>query len=834
MALPTDPEILAFVRGYEAHGDGPPPRADVVKAFGAKGQDRVALRKRLQALEAEGAISLEGRPARKADRARNEGERPDLPKVTVLDVIGTDEEGDLLAAPARAEGEAPRIVLTDAMARRVKPPLGPGDRFLGRLHARGDAFEAEPIKRLAARADRVLGVVSKTRGGAVIEPVSRKANPVEVETGDLAGAEDGDLVFVSPKKTRRHGPSTGVVDEVVGPFGDSASWSLIALANNDIPTEFPRAAIEEAESAKMPALRGREDLRDTPLVTIDPADAKDHDDAVFAERTEGGFRLLVAIADVSWFVRPGTALDQEARRRGNSVYLVDRVVPMLPEALSNGLCSLHEGEDRPALVCEIDIDAGGQKTGHRFFRALMRSAASLSYEEAQAAADGRPSARAEPLKERVIDPLFAAYEALTRARADRQPLDLELPERKIVLNDQGAVEKVVLKDRFDAHKLIEAMMVLANVCAAETLEAARRTLIYRVHDQPDPERLDALRQYLDTLGYAFPKGERVRPELFNRTLKKARDKDEEDMVSMSVLRTQAQAKYDTDNVGHFGLNLARYAHFTSPIRRYADLTVHRSLVAANKLGAGAEETSAKETLQETAEAISDTERRAISAERETQDRFLAAFLEGQVGGEFAGRVNGVTRAGLFVTLDETGADGFVPARSLGWEYFEHVEAENALVGRESGGRYSLGQKVRVQLVEVTPLQGGLRFEMLTEPEKGQKPKRSAKGNHRKGQDRKKPGGGPRGAAKGRPVSTTRSDNPRTRDEPPAERPRRGKTAEAPAKLERRPRKAKPGGEKPAAPRKPSARKGSAKTGPSGKAGGTPRSPKTPGKGRGKG
>ena len=810
MSLPTDPEIIAFVRGYEAAGDGPPPRADVVKAFGAKGQDRVALRKKLQAMEADGAIALEGRPARRADReARraDDADRPDLPKVTVLDVTGTDAEGDLLAAPARWEGEPPRIVLTDAMARRVKPPLGAGDRFLGRLHARGDAYEAEPIKRLAARADRVLGVLSTTRGGGVVEPVSRKANPVEVNKDDLAGAKDGDLVFVSPKRTRRHGPSEGVIDEVVGPFGDSASWSLIALANNDIPTEFPREAISEAEAAQMPPPEGREDLRGTPLVTIDPADAKDHDDAVYAEATGTGFRLLVAIADVSWFVRPGSALDREARRRGNSVYLVDRVVPMLPEALSNGLCSLHEGEDRPALVCEIEIDGQGEKTKHRFFRATMRSAASLSYEEAQVAADGRPSARAKPLKATVIDPLFAAYEALRRARADRQPLDLELPERKIVLDDQGAVEKVILKDRFDAHKLIEAMMVLANVCAAETLEAARRTLIYRVHDQPDPERLEALRQYLDTLGYAFPKGERVRPELFNRTLAKAAERDEADMVSMSVLRTQSQAVYDTDNLGHFGLNLARYAHFTSPIRRYADLTVHRSLVAANKLGPGAEETSAKETLQETAEAISDTERRAVSAERETQDRFLAAFLEGQVGGEFAGRVNGVTRAGLFVTLDETGADGFVPARSLGWEYFEHVESENALVGRESGGRYGLGQKVRVRLVEVTPLQGGLRFEMLTEPEKGDKPKRSAKGNHRKGQKRADRKTGSRGAATGRPAAT-RADNPRTRDEPAAERPRRPKTAEAPPKLERRPRKAKPTTEKPpkgtkaASPKKP--------------------------------
>ncbi|WP_081871429.1 ribonuclease R [Parvularcula oceani] len=754
--LPSPQQIVDYVRTFTDRGEGPPARRDIAKAFKAKGPDRAALRRLLGEMEEEGLITLEGR------KAKVKGQ---LPKVTVMDLTGTDAEGDLLALPLKWEGEPPQVVLTEKGASTITPPLGVGDRFLGRLHPRGQGrFEAEPIKRLGQRAERVLGVFERARrGGGTVDPVSRKAGkPLLIERGDENGAEDGALVWAEPMNGRGYGPRRARIAEVVGAFGESANWSLIALANQDIPTQFPQEAIREAETRSLPDLDHHEDIRETPLVTIDPADAKDHDDAVFAEKTKSGWRVLVAIADVSWFVRPGSALDEEAQRRGNSVYLVDRVVPMLPEALSNGLCSLHEGEDRPALICEMHFSKTGQKTKHRFFRGMMRSAASLSYEEAQAAADGSPNERAKPLLKRVIEPLFGAYEAVMKARADRSPLELELPERKIVLGEDRAVADVVLKQRFDAHKLIEAFMVAANVCAAETLEEHRSTLIYRVHDAPDPERLDGLRQYLSTMDYSLPKGQVLKPEGFNRVLSMASERDEMDMVSMAVLRTQSQAAYDTANIGHFGLNLARYAHFTSPIRRYADLTVHRGLVSVLKLGPGGERSEVAKELQKIAEAISDTERRAVSAERETQDRFLAAFLQDKVGGEFEARVNGVTGAGLFVTLDETGADGFVPARTLGWEYFEHDEARNALIGRESGGRYRLGQRVRVRLLEVTPLQGGLRFEMLTEPEAGEKP------------DRRKKGGKPKTTRKGRPVVRTKSDNPRRRDEPVSEAPRKKK------------------------------------------------------------
>lgn len=791
MSLPSPQKIIDYIRTFEERGEGPPPRREVAKAFKAKGTDRAALRKLLAEMEDKGLIAMEAKPKKG---------KP-LPKVTVMDVGAPDSDGDLAATPIKWEdGEPPKVALTAKMAAKVSPPLGTGDRFLGRLHWRGDRYEAEPIKRLTSNNERVLGVFERAkRGGGFVEPVSRKAGkPVEIPRGDEGDTADGALVWVEPAPQRGYGPRKGRIAEVVGGFADSSSWSLIALANQDIPTQFPKEAIHEAEQATLPTLEHHEDIRTTPLVTIDPADAKDHDDAVYAEADGDGWRILVAIADVSWFVRAGTALDKEALRRGNSVYLVDRVVPMLPEALSNGLCSLHEGQDRTALVCEMRIGPNGERHGHRFFRAMMQSAASLSYEEAQAAADGHPSERAKPLVKTVIDPLWGAYRSMQAARETRSPLDLELPERKIVLGQDRQVERVELKDRFDAHKLIESMMVAANVCAAETVEEAGRTCIYRVHEAPDPQRVDALRAYLETMGYSLPKGQILKPESFNRVLSKANGTDEADMVSMAVLRTQSQARYDTDNLGHFGLNLGKYAHFTSTIRRYADLTVHRGLVAAGKLGPGAETKGEADKLDKVASDISDTERRAIAAERETQDRFLAAFLSDKVGAEFPGRVNGVNRAGLFVTLDETGADGFVPARTLGWEFFEHDETLNALVGRESGGRFRMGQKVRVELVEVTPIQGGLRFEMLSDPEPGDKPNKRGKG--RTGA-KKQPGG----HRKGRPVPTTRSDNPRHRDEAVAEAPRRpkhGRDEDAGVKLERRPRKPKAAKKAPAAASKP--------------------------------
>jgi len=453
----------------------------------------------------------------------------------------------------------------------------------------------------------------------------------------------------------------------------------------------------------------------------------------------GGFVVTVAIADVSFYVRPGTALDREAVKRGNSVYFPDRVVPMLPERISNDLCSLVPGAPRGALAVRMVIGKDGRKRSHTFHRVLMRSAAKLHYAQAQAAIDGHPDDTTGPLLKPILEPLWEAYAAVRKARDEREPLDLDLPERKILLKGDGTVDRIVTPERLDAHKLIEEFMILANVAAAETLEKKATPLIYRVHDEPGREKVVALREFLQTLDISFPKTGALRPEIFNRTLRQVKGQDSEPLVNEIVLRSQAQAEYAAENYGHFGLNLRRYAHFTSPIRRYADLVVHRALVRALGLGAGGlPETETLETLSETSANISATERRAMKAERETADRLIAHFLADRIGATFQGRISGVTRAGLFVKLDDTGADGLIPMRTLGGEYYQYDEARHALIGTRSGAMHRLGDTVDVRLVEAAPVAGALRFELLSEgreaPHRGKKEFRPRE-DQRPGQDR---------------------------------------------------------------------------------------------------
>ena len=487
--------------------------------------------------------------------------------------------------------------------------------------------------------------------------------------------------------------------------------------------KFPERVLTEVETLKSYSHEGREDLRHIPLLTIDPPDARDHDDAVYAEadtdpENAGGFKVIVAIADVAAYIRPQSALDREARIRGNSVYFPDRVVPMLPERISNDLCSLREWEDRPALACFITFDKSGTKRTHRFARILMRSAAKLSYQQAQAAMDGSPDAKAQPLLETALKPLWKAYAAVMKARNARGPLELDLPERKLILDAHGMIERVVSPERLDAHKLIEEFMIQANVAAAETLEQKRTPLIYRVHDEPSAEKLASLGDFLRTIGMSIPKGQRLIPRQFNRILEEVKGKEFEHLVNTVVLRSQAQAVYSPENRGHFGLCLGKYAHFTSPIRRYADLIVHRALVSSLGFGDDGLSRQDMDEIHDTAELISGTERRAMAAERETVDRLIAAHLSTQIGATFRGRIGGVVSAGLFVTLDDSGADGFIPVSTVGHEYYAYDETRRALIGAKSGDTYQLGDKVEVRLKEATPVAGGLLFEMVSKGRKG--------------------------------------------------------------------------------------------------------------------
>jgi ribonuclease R len=721
-SLPSKADLLAFIR----QRPGKVGTREIARAFGLKNAMRAELKRMLRDLADEGAI----------EKRRKKIHHPGtLPSTVLADVTARDAEGDLIATPdewdEEAHGPAPKIRIH--IARKAKPgeAAGLGDRVLLRVEEieeeDGIRHRGRVIKIIDHPKQRVLGIFRKLpNGGGRLEPVDKKmlGKELAISAGSTAQAEDGDLVAVEASRARRLGPPTGRIVERLGSLKSERAVSLIAIYAHGIPQVFRRETIQEAEAARPATLSHREDWRQLPLVTIDPPDAKDHDDAVHAEHdtaadNRSGFIVTVAIADVAHYVTPGSALDREALVRGNSVYFPDRVVPMLPERISNDLCSLRPKEDRAALAVRMVIGADGRKRSHTFHRVMMRSAAKLSYEQAQLAIGGRTDEDTESLVKPVLTPLYAAYETLTRGRTERAPLDLDLPERKILLKGDGTVDRVIMPERLEAHRLIEEFMILANVAAAETLEKARVPLIYRVHDEPALEKVAALREFLQTLDINFAKAGALRAEAFNRVLAQVKGRDAEQLVNEIVLRTQAQAEYAAENYGHFGLNLRRYAHFTSPIRRYADLIVHRGLIRALKLGPGGlPEATDNKVLAETAAEISATERRAMVAERETNDRLIAHFLADRVGATFDGRIAGVHRAGLFVKLHETGADGFVPARTIGDEYFHYDEAHHAMIGRHSGETYRLGDPVTVKLVEAAPVAGALRFELLSEGRRG--------------------------------------------------------------------------------------------------------------------
>jgi len=731
--LPSRQDILDFL----ATATGDAGKREIARAFGVKGGDRIALKALLRDMADDGLIA----------GSRRKLTRPEmLPPVTVLEITGRDADGEFIARPAswdEEHGPPPRILMTESK-RDTGPVAGIGDRVLARITALGaDAdypYQARTIKRLARAGRPMLAIFRALPGGAgVLDPIDRKQlKEWPVPRGSTNDAMNGELVRFELTRSSRMGVQTARVIERLGNPQAQQMTSLIAVHAHGIPDSFPDDVLAEAQAAKEPDTKRREDLTHLPLVTIDPFDARDHDDAVWAEpdpnpANRGGWVVIVAIADVACYVRPGSALDKEAKKRGNSVYFPDRVVPMLPERISNNLCSLIEDERRPCLAVRMIFDKDGSKLGQRFFRALMRSAASLTYEQAQAAIDGRVDETTGPLLDTVLRPLWGAYASLVLARTERGPLDLDLPERKILLDDQGRVRGVVSPPRLDAHRLIEEFMIAANVAAAETLEGKRSPLIYRVHDSPSKEKLASLAEFLNTIGIKLPKAGTLKPAQFNRVLAETRATPTAELVGEVILRSQAQAVYSPGNFGHFGLNLRRYAHFTSPIRRYADLIVHRALVRA--LGAGPDGLTDTEMgeLEETAQHISDTERRAMAAERETADRLIAAYLADRIGAKFQARVSGLVRTGLFVRLTDTGADGFVPASSIGHEYFFHDEVRQALVGEDTGLAYRLGDLVEVRLVEAIPTAGALRFEMLSEGRAiGARPKGAGRPSDKRG------------------------------------------------------------------------------------------------------
>jgi ribonuclease R len=711
--LPTRKQILDFI----ATSDQPAGKREIARAFGLSGQTKIDLKRLLKDMADEGLI--DSSPGRAFHQAGG------VPKVTVLRVQAVDDGGAVWAVPEQwhAETPPPRLRLIE---RGRRSALGIGDRVLARTEERGQGFIAHPMKKLERAAELVLGVVRRDGERFWLSPVDKRERR-ELAIVDLKDAEAGDLVLceVSGRPPRVQAR----VDAVLGDPFAPRSFSLIAIHKHGLRAEFAQDAIDEAHRVAEQPLGEREDLTHLPIVAIDPEDARDHDDAIWAGPDgEGGWNAIVAIADVSFYVRPGSELDREARARGNSVYFPDRVVPMLPEELSADICSLKEGEDRAAMACHLKISKQGELKSWRFSRARVRIAANIAYEDAQAAIDAAEEDRVEvssptcsmpevegpvprELVEKALKPLWACWRALFAARQKRDPLELDLPERRVMLDEKGRIASIAPRDRLDAHRLVEDYMIAANVAAARALEAKKAPVMYRVHEPPSREKLVALKDYLATFGIEFAMGQVIRPGTFNRVIERVGDSDGREEIMEQLLRTQMQARYGPERLGHFGLALPTYAHFTSPIRRYADLLVHRALVTAYRLGDGGLPPGEEERFEQIGEQISMLERRAMEAERETVDRYVAAFLADQVGQLVECRITGVQPFGFFATVEDLGGDGLIFAKDLGQEYFRFDESARALVGDDTGETYRVGQRLTLRLADANPVSGSLRFEL---------------------------------------------------------------------------------------------------------------------------
>ncbi len=711
MADLTKEKIFEFISSSAT----PVTKRQVARAFGIKGgENRVALKQILKTLEKDGSITKQPGGIYTA---------PDgLPSVAVIEVHDIDLDGDVFARPLEWDedimGKPPRIeVVPD---KKNFKNIREKSRALCRLSKINDNLYEARIIRLIDQGSRyeggqVMGIVQIQKKGAILSPTDKKAKyDFDISTGDLEGATDGDLVAAEVLPSRGLKRKRVRVTSVLGKQGDVRAISLISLHEAGLNDTFPDSVLNETNGLKVPDLKGREDLRDIPLVTIDGADARDFDDAVFAERLEdGSYHLIVAIADVAHYVTFGSELDREAQKRGNSTYFPDRVVPMLPEALSNDLCSLRPKEPRASIAVHMWIDQDGKLLRYKFVRALIKSAARLIYEQVQAAYDGQTDDTTGHLMDRVIKPLYEVYGVLDKARIKRGALDLDLPERQIIIDDKGKMTGVKKRARLDAHKLIEEFMILANVAAATALEAKSKNVpcVYRIHDKPSYDKLESARDFLESFDLSLPKGQSIEPRQINYLLEAAAKSEYSHLISQMILRTQSQAVYSTDNIGHFGLALKKYAHFTSPIRRYADLLVHRGLVSAYDLGKGGITEEEKARIDEIAQHISETERVSMTAERNAVDRFTASYLSSHIGAQFEGKINGVTRFGLFVTLNESGADGLIPMKSLGDDYYIHDEKAHALIGRKHGYIFRMGAPLSVVIKEADGITGSCVFQL---------------------------------------------------------------------------------------------------------------------------
>ncbi len=703
--LPTPQEILEFINASPAKVS----KKEIARAFKLKGLNRVWLKTVLRNMADEGLIA---RGHKKKVHAPTH--LPPVLLVTVSAELSAD--GEILLTPVEQASDLP-ILLTDKGSSRVRA----GDRLLVRLklHQAG-YYTARLLKKMLEKPQKWVGMVIKTRGKLYIQPCDRRRQNDISPLDPRSSVKEGEVVLAELSQER--GPKQATVLKSLGTLDDPRVISLMSIYEQGIPHEFPEAALQDAEKVRALSLEGREDLRDIPFVTIDGEDARDFDDAVWAhEDPIKGWHLMVAIADVSFYVKPGSALDREAYLRGNSVYFPDRVVPMLPEALSNDLCSLRPREDKACFVVHLWLDNKGRLKTYKFVRGIMRSVDRLTYAQVQKAIDGTPDAATAPLLESVLKPLYGAYDLLKKAREFRGTLDLEIPEKQVVLDTDGHIQDIFPRPRLDSHRLIEEFMILANVAAAQQLEALKAPCIYRIHDEPNPEKIFVFRELVEGLGFSFPKSQAITPQAFLHLLKAAHGTPHQELISQLTLRTQAQALYHPENIGHFGLSLKKYSHFTSPIRRYADIIVHRSLIASLKLGDDGLPKDAD--LGVIGEQVSLTERRAAAAERAATERYVTLYLKDKVGETFKGSINGVTSFGLFVTLEHSGADGLVPMANLPGDFYLYEERKHRLVGRRTRRLFTLGDPILVQLKEVDTFTNSITLAVVESSPSRSGPKR---------------------------------------------------------------------------------------------------------------
>ncbi|EJF87978.1 ribonuclease R [Bartonella vinsonii subsp. arupensis OK-94-513] len=713
--LPNKAEILSFIN-ENPHLTN---KREIAKAFNLKGNSRIWSRDISRELKDQNLIS----------KQRKKGiNREKLPPVAVVKISGRDEDGDFIAQPLEWEGDTKPNVEIRSFPRIKGESIGVGDHILVKIFRnktpQSASYTGRIIRKIDVSPKTTFGVVRKLKADQwLLDPIDRKTNELIIDTSEPSSKmkiESGDLVEVEIKKNTGYGLKSAQIKNVLGRIESEKTLPMIALLSKGIPYIFPEEVLEQVKHIKPANIENREDWRQLPLVTIDPPDAKDHDDAVYATKDKdpenrGGWIIVVAIADVSYYIKTGSALDKEALKRGNSIYFPDHVVPMLPEQISNNLCSLREGKERPALAVRMIFDAKGHKLRHSFHRIMMRVIAKLSYQEVQLAIEGKITKKTTPLIENVLQPLWQAYECLKIARNRRQPLELEIAEKKIILDQDGCIKDVVNESHLEAHRLIEEFMIQANISASETLKEHHQPLIYRIHDKPSLAKQEILRTFLQSLGISLSRGVELTSARLNSILAKVMNTQHEELVNQVILRTQSQAEYNPKNIGHFGLNLHNYTHFTSPIRRYADLIIHRALIKALKLGNDQLTDIQEENLTEIATQISLYERRAMIAERETIDRLVAHYLSNKIGRTFTGRVSGVTKAGLFISLDKLNTDGFVPISTLKNDYYHFDEVQHILIGKRNRKGYQLSDRVEVKLITVQPFAGALCFELLTEP-----------------------------------------------------------------------------------------------------------------------